>query len=148
MGRRQWATMLLSSRLGSGSFSVVWRGVHNSTGEEVAIKEVPTEKLSGKLQESLESEISILGNANHPNIVRLLDIVKVLATVSLCRCVAASLCRCAFVSLYWVRHGVTLTQYRPPPVNCEAHQGFFPLRSPPTPEFLPPLEEFSSSSPS
>lgn len=64
-------------QIGSGSFSVVWRGVHKSTREEVAIKEVPTEKLSGKLQESLESEISILGNANHPNIVRLLDIVKV-----------------------------------------------------------------------
>ncbi|GJP54833.1 hypothetical protein CLOM_g13862 [Closterium sp. NIES-68] len=75
-GRLVGDDYVLEKQIGSGSFSVVWRGRRRSTGDAVAIKEIPTERLSSKLHESLESEIAILRRARHPNIVHLLDIVK------------------------------------------------------------------------
>ena len=45
-----------------------------STNLEVAIKDISQEKLTLKLQENLESEISILKNHSHRNIVKLYDI--------------------------------------------------------------------------
>uniref|UniRef100_A0A061RD52 Unc51-like kinase n=1 Tax=Tetraselmis sp. GSL018 TaxID=582737 RepID=A0A061RD52_9CHLO len=66
----------LSHRIGSGSFAVVWKAVHKSTGEPAAVKEIWTEKLNQKLQESLESEMSILGRTKHANIVSLYEIIK------------------------------------------------------------------------
>jgi serine/threonine protein kinase len=57
------------------SFNVqVFRAVHISTNQEVAIKDISQEKLTLKLQENLESEISILKNHVHRNIVKLYDI--------------------------------------------------------------------------
>ena len=44
------------------------------TGAEVAIKIVRKDRLNKKLAESLESEIAILKDIRHPNIVSLLDI--------------------------------------------------------------------------
>ena len=64
-------------QIGSGSFSVVWRGKAIATGQSVAIKEIRVEKLSGKLQDSLQSEIAILQRIRHGNIIQLIDIVKV-----------------------------------------------------------------------
>jgi serine/threonine-protein kinase ULK/ATG1 len=69
----------VTQQIGSGSFAVVWKGRHRETGREVAIKEIATEKLNKKLKESLESEIAILEKANHPNIIHLIEIVKVRA---------------------------------------------------------------------
>ncbi|EFJ12829.1 hypothetical protein SELMODRAFT_234938 [Selaginella moellendorffii] len=67
---------ITSQEIGAGSFAVVWKARHKITGHEVAIKEIGTEKLNKKLQESLLSEISILKKANHPNIIRLHAIVE------------------------------------------------------------------------
>lgn len=69
-----WA---LGARIGSGSFAVVWKAVHRSSGAVAAVKEIWTEKLNAKLRESLASEMSILTRTEHPNIVRLLEIIKV-----------------------------------------------------------------------
>ncbi|KAI8560595.1 hypothetical protein RHMOL_Rhmol04G0270300 [Rhododendron molle] len=63
-------------QIGAGSFSVVWHGWHKVDGTEVAIKEIVTERLSKKLQESLMYEIVILKQIDHPNIIRLHDIIK------------------------------------------------------------------------
>lgn len=52
----------------------VFRAVHISSQQEVAIKDISQEKLTLKLQENLESEISILKNHAHRNIVKLYDI--------------------------------------------------------------------------
>lgn len=77
-------------QIGSGSFSVVWHARHRVHGTEVAIKEIATGRLNKKLQESLMSEIFILKRINHPNIIRLHDIIEVcevyfsLATLELC----------------------------------------------------------------
>ncbi|KAG5554019.1 hypothetical protein RHGRI_011778 [Rhododendron griersonianum] len=47
----------VGEQIGAGSFSVVWHGWHKVDGTEVAIKEIVTERLSKKLQESLMYEI-------------------------------------------------------------------------------------------
>lgn len=71
---------VLEKQIGSGSFAVVWRSRHIHDGYEVAIKEIATEKLSRKLKDNLFSEIYILKQINHPNIIRLHDIVNDKAT--------------------------------------------------------------------
>lgn len=71
------ADYLVGRQIGSGSFSVVWHARHRVHGTEVAIKEISMSRLSKKLQESLMSEIFILKRVNHPNIIRLHDIIEV-----------------------------------------------------------------------
>ena len=72
----------LERRLGSGSFATVYRGVKviDSTGttESVAIKAITrsSEKITKKVLENLELEISILRKYRHPNIVCLHDVQK------------------------------------------------------------------------
>jgi len=72
----------LERRLGSGSFATVYRGVKviDSTGttESAAIKAITrsSEKLTKKVLENLELEISILRKYRHPNIVCLHDVQK------------------------------------------------------------------------
>ncbi|KAG6580516.1 Serine/threonine-protein kinase ATG1c, partial [Cucurbita argyrosperma subsp. sororia] len=71
------ADYLVGRQIGSGSFSVVWHARHRVHGTEVAIKEISMTRLSKKLQDSLMSEIFILKRINHPNIIRLYDIIEV-----------------------------------------------------------------------
>ncbi|KAK3406922.1 hypothetical protein EUGRSUZ_K03054 [Eucalyptus grandis] len=75
-GGRVVGDYLVGKKIGSGSFSLVWHARHRSHGMEVAIKEIATDKLNKKLQESLLSEIYILRNIDHPNIVRLHEIIE------------------------------------------------------------------------
>mmetsp|Transcript_5749 Transcript_5749/g.7887 ORF Transcript_5749/g.7887 Transcript_5749/m.7887 type:complete len:1068 (-) Transcript_5749:198-3401(-) len=72
----------LQQRLGSGSFAVVYKGVKviDSEGqtETVAIKAIARtgDKLTKKVLENLDQEISILRTYQHPNIVCLHDVQK------------------------------------------------------------------------
>ena len=66
----------LGKQVGAGSFATVWRGAHVDTGEAVAVKQINLQRLSTKLQESLESEIAILQHTRHANIIKLHDIIK------------------------------------------------------------------------
>ncbi|GJV76914.1 protein kinase, ATP binding site-containing protein [Tanacetum coccineum] len=76
-GQQRWVgDYMVGKQLGSGSFSVVWHARHKIHGTEVAIKEILTGKLNKKLEESLMSEIDILRNIDHPNIIRLHDMIK------------------------------------------------------------------------
>ncbi|KAL8504714.1 hypothetical protein ACS0TY_016048 [Phlomoides rotata] len=67
---------IVGAQIGAGSFSTVWHGRHRVHGTEVAIKEIVTSRLNSKLQESLKSEIFILKRINHPNIIRLHDMME------------------------------------------------------------------------
>ncbi|XP_021738034.1 serine/threonine-protein kinase ATG1c-like isoform X2 [Chenopodium quinoa] len=76
-GPRLIGDYMVGKQIGSGSFSLVWHARHRVHGTEVAIKEISMSRLNKKLQESLMSEIFILKQINHPNIIRLHDIIEV-----------------------------------------------------------------------
>lgn len=64
-----------SDVLGKGSFSTVYKGYHQITHTTVAIKVVELKKINTtSLNELLKSEIEILQNVNHPNILHCYDV--------------------------------------------------------------------------
>ncbi|BGP16862.1 Serine/threonine-protein kinase [Rhodosporidiobolus nylandii] len=67
---------LIGDEIGRGSFATVYQGERHDTGSLVAIKSVIRSKLTTKLLENLESEISILKRITHRNIVELKDCLK------------------------------------------------------------------------
>ncbi|XP_027334507.1 serine/threonine-protein kinase ATG1c isoform X2 [Abrus precatorius] len=95
---------IVGKQIGAGSFSVVWHGRHKVHGTEVAIKEIATLRLNKKLQESLMSEIYILKQINHPNIICLHDIIQVPGKIHL----VLEYCKGGDLSLYIQRHGRVL----------------------------------------
>ncbi|KAK4759428.1 hypothetical protein SAY87_022559 [Trapa incisa] len=97
---------LVSRQIGSGSFSVVWHARHRVHGTEVAIKEIATGRLNKKLHESLMSEIFILQRINHPNIIRLHDIIEVPGKIHL----VLEYCRGGDLSMYIQYHGRVLEE--------------------------------------
>ncbi|KAG9293853.1 hypothetical protein G9A89_019191 [Geosiphon pyriformis] len=62
--------------IGRGSFATVYKGHHKKTHAVVAIKSVSRSKLTKKLLENLESEITILKGIRHNHIVQLVDCQK------------------------------------------------------------------------
>ncbi|KAL3717107.1 hypothetical protein ACJRO7_008651 [Eucalyptus globulus] len=100
-GGRVVGDYLVGKKIGSGSFSLVWHARHRSHGTEVAIKEIATGKLNKKLQESLLSEIYILRNIDHPNIVRLHEIIEAPGKIHL----VLEYCKGGDLSLYINRRG-------------------------------------------
>uniref|UniRef100_A0ACD5XNJ7 Uncharacterized protein n=1 Tax=Avena sativa TaxID=4498 RepID=A0ACD5XNJ7_AVESA len=74
-GRRVGDYMLLQ-RIGSGAYSQVYLGKHRVKGTEVAVKEIAMDRLSAKLRDSLLSEVDILRQIRHPNIIALHDSVR------------------------------------------------------------------------
>lgn len=91
----------VGKQIGSGSFSVVWHARHRVHGTEVAIKEIAISRLNKKLQESLLSEIFILKQINHRNIIRLHDIIEVPGKIHL----VLEYCRGGDLFMYVQRHG-------------------------------------------
>ncbi|KAK8546361.1 hypothetical protein V6N13_067586 [Hibiscus sabdariffa] len=92
---------LVGRQIGSGSFSIVWHARHRVHGTEVAIKEIAMGRLNKKLQDSLMSEIVILKRINHPNIVRLHDIIEVPGKIHL----VLEYCKGGDLSMYITRNG-------------------------------------------
>jgi calcium/calmodulin-dependent protein kinase I len=67
----------IKNELGSGHYSIVKRGVHKKTGEEVALKIIEKELLSEFEKEHLSTEIEILKiYGTHPNIITLRDVYE------------------------------------------------------------------------
>jgi len=57
-------------------FCRVRRAIHETSKEEVAIKEIDKEKIKQvDLAEHLKKEISLLRMINHPNIVKLIEVL-------------------------------------------------------------------------
>lgn len=67
---------VLEQKIGSGSFAIVWRARHRVSGALAAVKEIETERMNRKLQESLASEMAVLEQTRHENVVQLLDVKK------------------------------------------------------------------------
>lgn len=57
--------------LGSGQFGTVYGGAHRKSGREVAIKVIDKKRFSGKQEEQLKNEVSILQSIKHPGVVNL-----------------------------------------------------------------------------
>ncbi|KAF8801247.1 Pkinase-domain-containing protein [Phlegmacium glaucopus] len=62
--------------IGKGSFATVYKGYHEETRHQVAIKAVKRDNLTTKLFENLQSEIQILKSLSHRHITKLIDIVR------------------------------------------------------------------------
>ncbi|KAH7520806.1 hypothetical protein FEM48_Zijuj08G0185100 [Ziziphus jujuba var. spinosa] len=67
---------ILESKLGEGSFSVVWKAQHSLTGQQVALKQVYLSKLNRHLRSCLNCELTFLSSVNHPNIIRLFHVFQ------------------------------------------------------------------------
>lgn len=67
---------IVTERIGSGAFAVVWRAISKWDGSEVAIKEISAETLTSRIRERMQAEINILRRIRHPNIVRLFDVLE------------------------------------------------------------------------
>ncbi|KAK4054701.1 Serine/threonine-protein kinase [Microbotryomycetes sp. JL221] len=67
---------VIGAEIGRGSFATVYKGHRKDNNAPVAIKSVIRSKLTTKLLENLESEISILKRIQHRNIVELIDCLK------------------------------------------------------------------------
>ncbi|CAB04433.4 non-specific serine/threonine protein kinase [Caenorhabditis elegans] len=73
----------LGKELGAGNFSKVKLGVHQLTKEKVAVKIMDKAKMDAKAQKLLSREIQAMEEMNHPNIVKLFEVVETLTRVHL-----------------------------------------------------------------
>jgi calcium/calmodulin-dependent protein kinase I len=67
-------TYKLDEVLGEGSFAIVRKGIKKATNEEFAIKIIDKTSLESDDQIALQSEVEILSQIDHPNIVKLHEI--------------------------------------------------------------------------
>ncbi|KAI8070253.1 kinase-like domain-containing protein [Thamnidium elegans] len=67
---------IVKEKIGQGSFATVYKAQHKLTNQTVAVKSVRRSKLTKKLLENLESEISILTAIRHDHIVGLIECQK------------------------------------------------------------------------
>lgn len=72
----------LISEIGGGNFGKVYRGV-NAQNVEVAIKKILTRGINSKLRELIDNEIRTLNLIDHPNILKLYDVIHGNQTVYL-----------------------------------------------------------------
>ncbi|GAA5936528.1 serine/threonine protein kinase ATG1 [Sporobolomyces koalae] len=92
---------LIGDEIGRGSFATVYKGERYDTRSAVAIKSVIRSKLTTKLLENLESEISILKRITHRNIVELKDCLKTDTHIYL----VMDLCTAGDLALYIRKRG-------------------------------------------
>lgn len=61
--------------LGEGAYGVVYKGIHKTTGEGVALKRIKLDTQSEGVPSTTLREISLLREIDHPNVVKLKDVV-------------------------------------------------------------------------
>lgn len=65
------------TRIGSGSFSIVWKGRHRRTKQYAAVKEITTAKLSPDFAKCLDAELAAMQEMHHANIVAFYERITV-----------------------------------------------------------------------
>lgn len=116
---------VLDAEIGKGSFAQVYRAHHAQPPHAmVAVKSVTRSKLSAKLLENLEGEISILKAMRHTNIVDLRDCIYTDAHIHL----IMEYCPGGDLSLYIRKHGDVAPWDGDPAVNplAAAQRARFP----------------------
>lgn len=63
-------------KIGEGAYGVVFKATDTETNKKVAIKKIRLEHCDEGIPQTTLREISFLKELDHPNIVKLLDIVK------------------------------------------------------------------------
>ena len=71
-----WVNYEKLSRLGEGTYGAVFKGRDKRTGQEVAIKCIKLEQEEEGIPPTSIREISILKELNHPNIVKLIEVIN------------------------------------------------------------------------
>jgi len=61
--------------IGKGATGTVYKGVHEDTGEIVAIKVVSTLSIKEKMMKSIKKEMYLLKKLKHENIVKYIDFI-------------------------------------------------------------------------
>ncbi|KAL3307955.1 hypothetical protein Ciccas_013520, partial [Cichlidogyrus casuarinus] len=74
--KKESGKYLMVRTIGKGNFAKVKLAVHMSTGVEVAIKIINKTQMKPNLLSRLKREIDIMKITNHPNIVKLLEIIE------------------------------------------------------------------------
>ncbi|XP_015783365.1 cyclin-dependent kinase 2 [Tetranychus urticae] len=62
-------------KIGEGSYGVVYKARHRISGDLVALKRIPLDIESEGVPSTAIREIALLRELNHPNVVRLLDVI-------------------------------------------------------------------------
>uniref|UniRef100_A0A3P9NLA6 Cyclin-dependent kinase 1 n=1 Tax=Poecilia reticulata TaxID=8081 RepID=A0A3P9NLA6_POERE len=62
-------------KIGEGTYGVVYKGRHKSTGQVVAMKKIRLESEEEGVPSTAVREVSLLQELRHPNVVRLLDVL-------------------------------------------------------------------------
>jgi len=66
---------IIKKRLGKGSYSIVYGGVHKITSQPIAVKHITKSQIKSDILEKLVIEIDILKYISHPNIIHLIDVI-------------------------------------------------------------------------
>ena len=69
-------TYKIEATLGKGSFATVKKAKNRATGERFAVKVLSKKKMSEEDKLAMQTEIEILKQVDHPNIVKLIDVFE------------------------------------------------------------------------
>ena len=69
-------TYKIGETIGKGGFAFVRRAKNRTTGQHVAIKIYQKQKMSEGEKESMEVEMEVLKQLDHPNIIKLYEIFE------------------------------------------------------------------------
>ena len=78
IGGKKIGDYILRKVLGQGQFGKVWKAKHFKNGKEFAIKIIDKKKINRNpiLKRLLQTEVSIMNEINHPNILHLYDFLE------------------------------------------------------------------------
>lgn len=69
-------TYKIEATIGRGSFATVKQAKHRESGVRYAVKVLSKRKMSEEDKAAMETEITIMKQIDHPNIVKLLDVFE------------------------------------------------------------------------